>query len=283
MPLERADRAGAAADERPTLIVPTLERPLAAPAPRPARRSARGLGRRRGSVRGHRRPAPAGGDGSRSATGPGRPTCSRCKRLRSRTTWISASASARAAARREGPTELDALRRAAAGADAALADVLGRSLEGRTERDVAATSPGSLAHGHASVDFTIVGVRSQRRLAAPRARRSHDPAGRPRGPRLRRRAGRLLQRHDPYRRRRRAVRRAEAVHGMVARRAARRRCDTVRPGVEIQEVDRAARRVIADAGLRRPLRPPDGSRDRPRGARAALRGRRRRNGPRARG
>ncbi len=69
------------------------------------------------------------------------------------------------------PEELEALRRAAHAADAAFADVLGVRFAGRRELDVAAEIAEALrAHGHATVEFTIVG-------SGPNGASPHHEAG----------------------------------------------------------------------------------------------------------
>jgi D-alanyl-D-alanine dipeptidase len=163
--------------------------------------------------------------------------------------WASAAPIVGAMRARKEASELDALRRAAAAADAALADLLSAPLAGRSERAVAATLGERLiAHGHDTAEFTIVA--SGPNAASPH----HEPTERPIGP------GdavvldfggtvdgyysdttRTVVVGDPGERLR-------TVHAVVAeaQRAAR---EAVRPGIEIQEVDRAARTVIEDAGF----------------------------------
>jgi Xaa-Pro aminopeptidase len=145
--------------------------------------------------------------------------------------------------------ELSALRRAGAAADAAFTDIVEARFEGRTERELAADLAGLLVrHGHERADFTIVA--SGPSGASPH----HEPAGR------------VIERGDVvvmdfggpldgyYSDTTRTVVVGEPspeqarVHDAVlrAQRAAR---DVVRPGVAIQEVDRAARAVLTEAGL----------------------------------
>ena len=144
--------------------------------------------------------------------------------------------------------ELEALRRAAAGADAALADLLRAPLAGRTERDVAATLAELLvAHGHGSAAFTIVA--SGPNAASPH----HEPSGRTIG------SGdavvldfggevdgyhsdttRTVVVGEPAAQLREVYEIVQDAHAAALA--------VVRPGLAIQEVDRAARTVIAEAG-----------------------------------
>ena len=144
--------------------------------------------------------------------------------------------------------ELAALAAVAAAADAAFADIVRVRFEGRRELDVAADLADALrAHGHATVDFTIVG-------SGPNAASPHHDAGERTitpgdavvldfGGRM---AGycsdisRTVVVGDPEPE---LVR----VHEIVGR-AQQAGVDAVAPGVPCFEVDRAARSVIADAG-----------------------------------
>jgi len=144
--------------------------------------------------------------------------------------------------------ELAALRAVGAAADAAYGDLLQVRFEGRRELDVASDLDGLLgAHGHETVDFTIVG-------SGPNGASPHHEAGE-----------RVIEAGD-------AVvldfgghmggycsdisrtvgvgepsAALERVHGVV-REAQQAGVDAVRPGVACFEVDRAARAVIEDAG-----------------------------------
>lgn len=144
--------------------------------------------------------------------------------------------------------ELDALRRAARAADAAFADVLGLRFAGRRELDVAADLAEALrAHGHETVEFTIVG-------AGPNgASPHHEPGERRIGPGDAvvldfggRMAGycsditRTVVVGDPEPE---LVR----VHGIV-RAAQQAGVEAVAPGVPCEAVDAAARAVIEGAG-----------------------------------
>jgi len=145
--------------------------------------------------------------------------------------------------------ELDALRRAGAAADRVAADIVTRPFAGRRELDVAGDLAALLVeHGHTAADFTIV-------AAGPNAASPHHEPGErviAGGDVVVMDFGGPLDGYfsdtsrtvvvgeptDEQRRVHDAVRRAQA-----AGRAA------VRPGIEIQEVDRAARAVLTDAGL----------------------------------
>lgn len=144
--------------------------------------------------------------------------------------------------------EVARLAAAAAAADAAYEEVLGLRFGGRSERELAADLAGLLCeHGHSRVDFTVVG-------AGPHAA---DPHHRP-GDRvigdgdmvvldfggLRDGYGfdtaRTVHVGAPTDEERR-------VHETV-RAAQRAAFEAVRPGVSCQEVDRAARAVLEEAG-----------------------------------
>ena len=147
--------------------------------------------------------------------------------------------------------EIAALRAAGAAADR-VADQLHAGdipLVGRTEAQVSADiSARLLAEGHDKVNFAIV-------AAGENAASPHHHAGdrviarrRDRAVRLRRHDGRVLQRHHALR-----------VHGRAAGRDRRRlrraprgaagRVASATVGTPCQDVDRTARRIIADAGF----------------------------------
>jgi D-alanyl-D-alanine dipeptidase len=144
--------------------------------------------------------------------------------------------------------ELDALRRAGAAADATFDDVISLSFAGRPETAIAADLAGLLVeHGHATAEFTIVA--SGPNGASPH----HEPGPRTLGDGdvvVMDFGGRLDGYHSdttrtvvvgepsPVQRR---------VHALVLE-AQRAGVATVHPGVPIEEVDRAARGVIADGG-----------------------------------
>ena len=145
--------------------------------------------------------------------------------------------------------ELDALRRAGAAADRTFADIVTRPFAGRRETEVAADLAGLLVdHGHDRADFTIVA--SGPNAASPH----HEPGERTIG------AGDVVVMDfggslDGYfsdTTRTVVVGEPTAeqarVHDAV-RRAQAAGTSAVRPGVAIQEVDRAARAVLVDAGL----------------------------------
>ena len=146
------------------------------------------------------------------------------------------------------PDELQALRAAGAGADAAFADIAGVRFAGRTERDVATDLARFLiAHGHATVDFTIVG--SGPNSASPH----HEPSERiiREGDAVVLDFGGVADGYcsditrtvfvgDP-------TPRMREVYDVV-RAAQQAAFDAVRPGVAAQDVDRAARGVIVAAG-----------------------------------
>ncbi len=144
--------------------------------------------------------------------------------------------------------EVAALRRAAAAADAAMADVLKSPLTGRTEREVAQLVGDRLiAHGHQRVDFAIVG-------GGPNSGSPHHVTGDRRleeGDALVLDFGGVLD--DYYSDITRSVLLGKPpaeyrrVYDIV-REAQEKAFQTVRPGLACQEVDRAARGVISAAG-----------------------------------
>jgi Xaa-Pro aminopeptidase len=144
--------------------------------------------------------------------------------------------------------EITAMRRAAAAADAAMAEIVTMPLAGKTERQVARHIGDLLiAHGHRSVEFAIVG-------SGPNSGSPHHVT-----------SDRMLQQGDglvldfggilddyfsdvtrsfflgeppaEYRRIYRIVREAQQAA-----------FEAIRPGATCQHVDRAARKVITDAG-----------------------------------
>jgi Xaa-Pro aminopeptidase len=144
--------------------------------------------------------------------------------------------------------ELAALRRAAHGADAALAQLLDGSLAGRTERAVAADLAAMLvSNGHDTAEFTIVG--SGPNAASPH----HEPSDRTlrHGDALVLDFGGTVQDYHSDMTRTGSVGEPSPelaeVHRIVATAASAARA-AVRPGVAIEEIDRAARDVIASAG-----------------------------------
>jgi len=163
--------------------------------------------------------------------------------------WASAAPIVGAMRARKDAAELDALRRAAAAADAALGDLLSEPLTGRTERAVAATLGDlMIEHGHDTAEFTIVA--SGPNAASPH----HEPTDRHIGagdPIVIDFGGRV---DGYYSDTTRTVvvgeppERLRTVHAVVAE-AQRAATASVRPGVEIQTVNRVARAVIDAAGF----------------------------------
>lgn len=146
------------------------------------------------------------------------------------------------------PEELAALRAAGAGADAAFADIATVRFAGREERAIARDLARFLLdHGHASVDFTIVG--SGPNSASPH----HEPSERVirEGDAVVLDFGGVAEGYcsditrtvfvgEP-------TARMREVYDVV-RAAQQAAFEAVRPGVAAQEVDRAARAVIVEAG-----------------------------------
>ncbi|MGW9417980.1 M24 family metallopeptidase [Cellulosimicrobium funkei] len=149
--------------------------------------------------------------------------------------------------------EVERLAAAGAAADAAFADVLGVAFAGRRERDVAADLDRFLReHGHEQVDFTLV-------CSGPNGADPHHDAG-----------DRVIEPgnlvvldfgglrdgygSDTSRTVLVAGGTDDALAGQqrevydVVRRAQQAGVDAVRPGATCQDVDRAARAVIVDAG-----------------------------------
>ena len=146
------------------------------------------------------------------------------------------------------PDEIDRLRAVAHAADATFAEIVEMPFAGRREVDVAADLDRLLReHGHETVGFTIVG--SGPHAASPH----HDATGRTIGP-----GDAVVLDFGGTRRGYwsditrtvfvgEATQEQHTVHGIVmaAQQAA---FEAIRPGVPAQDVDRAARAVIADAG-----------------------------------
>ena len=148
----------------------------------------------------------------------------------------------------KGPDELERLTAAGAAADAVFEKMLKVRFSGRLETEVAADLAGLLmSHGHSQVDFTVVG-------SGPNGANPHHEAG-----------DRTIEDGDMVvldfgglkdgygSDTSRTVHVGEPtdeereVHEIV-RRAQQAGYEAVRPGVACQEIDRAARAVIADAG-----------------------------------
>jgi len=163
--------------------------------------------------------------------------------------WARATSIVGAMRARKDDAELDALRRAAAAADAALGDLLSEPLAGRTEQAVAATLGDLLvAHGHDTADFMIVAsgpnAASPHHVAADRVIRAGDGVVIDFGGSVEgyfsdtTRTVVVGDAGEPLR----------TVHAVVAE-AQRAATAAVRPGVEIETIDKAARAVIDAAGF----------------------------------
>ena len=159
--------------------------------------------------------------------------------------WTSASAVLAPLQARKDPDELDALRRAGAAADTAFEAICRTGLAGRTERDVARLL---VEHGHDSADFAIVA--SGPNGASPH----HEPEGRriaPGDPVVLDFGGSI---EGYFSDTSRTVVVGEGPDGLedvfaLVHEAQAAGVEVVRPGVAIQEVDRAARAVIAAGGF----------------------------------
>jgi D-alanyl-D-alanine dipeptidase len=150
---------------------------------------------------------------------------------------------------RKDDTELATLRRAAAAADAALGDLLSRPIAGRTERAIAQELGELLvAHGHDAAAFTIV-------ASGPNAASPHHEAGERTvgdGDAVVLDFGGTVDGYHSDTTRTVVVGEApehlREVHAVVAA-AQRAATEVIRPEVEIEVVDRAARSVIESAGF----------------------------------
>lgn len=145
--------------------------------------------------------------------------------------------------------ELAALRRAARGADEAFRQICSSTFLGRREEEIAADLADLLVqHGHAYADFTIVA--SGPNSASPH----HEPGGRtilPRDVVVMDFGGELGGYFSDTTR---TVVVGEPPNGLervhdTVRRAQEAACEAVRPGVSCQEIDRTARRIIDGAGF----------------------------------
>jgi Xaa-Pro aminopeptidase len=144
--------------------------------------------------------------------------------------------------------EIERLRAAGRGADETFAAIVGVRFAGRRELDIAADLDRLLReHGHSSVEFTIVG--SGPNSASPH----HDPTDRVIAPgdAVVLDFGGIADGYSSDFTRTVFVgeptREQATVHGVV-KAAQQAAFDAIRPGVAAQDVDRAARAVIADAG-----------------------------------
>ena len=148
----------------------------------------------------------------------------------------------------KGDDELERLAAAGAAADASFEDIAGVKFAGRKESDIAADLAGFLRkHGHSQVDFTVVG-------SGPNGANPHHEM-----------SERIIEEGDMVvldfgglkdgygSDTTRTVHVGEPtdeereVHDIV-RAAQQAGFDAVRPGIACQEIDRAARKVITDAG-----------------------------------
>ncbi len=149
----------------------------------------------------------------------------------------------------KGDDELERLTAAGAAADASFEDIAGVQFAGRKESDIAADLANFLIkHGHSQVDFTVVG-------SGPNGANPHhevservieegdmvvlDFGGSSRTATAPTRRGRSTSASRPTR---------SARSTTSSERRNRPAIDAVRPGIACQEIDRAARKVIADAG-----------------------------------
>jgi Xaa-Pro aminopeptidase len=148
----------------------------------------------------------------------------------------------------KGPDEIERLVAAGAAADASLEQIVNVRFAGRSEREIAADLAGFLRkHGHSQVDFTVVG-------SGPNGANPHHEMG-----------DRVIEEGDMVvldfgglkdgygSDTTRTVHVGEPTDEErevfeIVRQAQQAGFEAVRPGVACQEIDRAARRVIADAG-----------------------------------
>ena len=144
--------------------------------------------------------------------------------------------------------ELDRLQGAAHAADAVFEEMRSVRLSGRSESDVGAELARRLrAHGHEEVDFTVVG-------SGPNGANPHHEIGErviQRGDMVVLDFGGLMSGYGSDTTRTVCAGEPSAEEREVyevVRVAQQAAFEAVRPGVPCQEIDRAARRVIADAG-----------------------------------
>jgi Xaa-Pro aminopeptidase len=249
MPLERPTVLVVMADASPLLVVPTLERPLAAVAPTAGALEL--LDWRDDQD-------PYAIVASRIAAGAGpvfvgdRIWGSHVLALQHAipgAAWASAAPILGAMRARKDDVELAALRQAAAAADAALAELLSGRLAGRSEHAVAQELGALLvAHGHDEAAFTIV-------ASGPNAASPHHEAGERTvrgGDAVVLDFGGTVDGYHSDTTRTVVVGgpgdRLRRVHAVVAD-AHRAATEIIRPGIEIQAVDRVARSVIEAEGF----------------------------------
>jgi len=148
----------------------------------------------------------------------------------------------------KGDDELERLAAAGAAADASLEEIVKVRFAGRSESDIAADLAGLLRkHGHSQVDFTVVG-------SGPNGANPHHE-----------KSERIIEQGDMVvldfgglkdgygSDTTRTVHVGEPTEEErevfeIVRRAQQAGFEAVRPGVACQEIDRAARKVISDAG-----------------------------------
>ena len=248
MPLERATLLVLRADRPPAMVVPELERPLAATSPAGA--SIELIGWIDGvdpyAVAAKLLPPDA-----RVAVGD-RCWSSHLLALQAAlpgTTFSPASPVIGRLRAIKDDDELAALRRAARGADESFRQICTTTFLGRREEEIAADLADLLVrNGHTSAEFTIVA--SGPNAASPH----HEPGGRtilPRDAVVMDFGGALGGYFSDTTRTVVVGEPAPGFEGVyeTVRRAQMAACDAVRPGIEAQEVDRVARRIIDDAGL----------------------------------
>jgi len=247
MPLERLTLLLLTARREPTLVVPTLERPLAESAS-----GAAGLeifDWRDGTDDPYELVAQVLGSGRYAVTD--QTWASHLLALEHATAdclFVAAGRALPLLRAVKDPDEVERLRAAGQAADAAFADVIALPFAGRTEMEVSLELDRLLrVHGHQRVDFAVVG-------SGPNAASSHHEPGERRigpGDAVVMDFGGVLD--DYYSDITRTVFVGEpsdeerTVYGVV-RSAQQAAFEAIRPGVPAQEIDRAARALIADAG-----------------------------------
>jgi Xaa-Pro aminopeptidase len=248
MPLERPTVLIITADAPPVLLVPTLERPLAAAAPAADRLE---LLDWRDDEDPYAIVASRIADAGTVFVGDriwGSHVLA-LQRAVPGAAWASAATIVGAMRARKDDVELAALRRAGAAADAALADLLSGPLAGRSEGTIAQELGELLvAHGHDQAAFTIV-------ASGPNSASPHHEAGERTirdGDAVVLDFGGTVDGYHSDTTRTVVVgepdERLSQVHAVVAT-AQRAATEVVRPGIEIETVDRAARSVIEAAGF----------------------------------
>ena len=147
--------------------------------------------------------------------------------------------------------EVEALRAAGAAADRVARQLHAGEipLVGRTEAQVSADiSARLLEEGHDKVNFAIVAAGENAASPHHHAGATADHRGRDRAVRLRRHDGRLLQRHDALRVHRARRRRRSPRRTRCCTQAQQASVAAATVGTPCEEVDRAARAIIAAAG-----------------------------------